>query len=71
MLLLSSPGFSGMKAHALVNFMGFQLVSPGLVVGSPRLQFGLLDEGSCGWKHGFGFFVGYDFEFVGYYPCFI
>ena len=43
-----------MQARALVNFVGFQLVSPSLVVGSPCLQFGLLDEGSCGWIQGFG-----------------
>ena len=52
---------SGMQARASVNFMGFQLVNPGLIVGSPCLWFGLLDEGSCGWKHGFRISVGYDF----------
>ena len=31
---------NGMQARALVNFVGFQLVSFGLVVGSPCLQFG-------------------------------
>ena len=44
---------SGKQAHAPVNFVGFQLVSYGLVVGSPCLQFGLLDEGSYGWIQGF------------------
>ena len=60
-----------MQARAFDNFMGFQLVSLGLVIGSPCLRFGLLDEGSYGWKHGFGLFVGYDIYFVDYYPCFI
>ena len=50
-----------MQARAFDNFVGFQLVIPGLVVGSPYLRFGLLDEGSCGWKHGFRISVGYDF----------
>ena len=43
------------------HFVGFQLVSLSLIVGSPCLQFGLLDEGSCGWKHGFRISIGYDF----------
>ena len=49
-----------MQACPSVNFVGFQLVSPGLIVGSPCLWFGLLDEGSCGWNHGFELSVGYD-----------
>ena len=37
-----------MQACASMNFMGFQMVSPGLIMGSPCLQFGLLDEVYCG-----------------------
>ena len=48
-----------MQAHPSVNFMGFQPVSPSLIMGSPCLQFGLLDEGFCGWKYGFELTVGY------------
>ena len=48
------------STHASINFVGFQLVSLDLIVGSPCLRFGLLDEGSYGWKHGFELSVGYD-----------
>ena len=48
------------QARPSINFVGFQLVSPGLIVDSPCLRFGLLDEGYCGCNHGFQLSVGYD-----------
>ena len=69
--MLTTLDFVWNTTHASINFVGFQLVSPGLVVGSHCFRFGLLDEGSCGWKHGFELSTGYDIYLVVYYPCFI
>ena len=49
---------SGESTSCFDELRGFQPVSPSLDVGSPYLRYGLLDEVSSGWKHGFGFFVG-------------
>ena len=58
--MLTTLDFVWNTTHASINFVGFQLVSPSLIVGSPCLQIGLLVEDSCGWKHGFELSAGYD-----------